>query len=216
MNDRPAFVRLVTFGDSWPYGNELSLGQHPYGEILAGYLGLPFENYSKNAASNEHMVLQLQKYVSDHVAVQDTLAIFFITSPVRTTLIDHDGSEIFIYPWSDRSRGDHAHAWFKYFQTPALDRLRTMMSVLSLQKICQSLQIQDYYIVGWSEIDFDFPGIDKQKIYPSTCAELFGASPEHEFTMARDNMFVKPNDCHPNQLGHQMIADTLQKWILNG
>jgi hypothetical protein len=208
-------MRLVTFGDSWPRGCELAPGDSPYGEILAGRFNVPFQNFSKNATSNDHMILQLQRYIDSSDDVANTLAVFFITSPARCTLIDYDGSEISIYPWSDRSRGEHAYAWFKYFHTPLQDRLRTLISVLSLQRICQIMCLKDYYIVGWNEIDFNFPGINLKKIYPRTCAEMFGAPGAHEFTMAKDNVFVRPNNCHPNQKGHELIANTLYEWISN-
>lgn len=206
-------MHLVTFGDSWPRGCELSKEESTYGEILAERLNASFQNCSKSASSNDHMILQLKRFLDGADDVQNTVAVFFITSCARSTLIDFDGNEISIYPWSDRSRGEHAYAWFKYFHTPLQDRLRTLVSVLALQRICQTKSIKDYYIVGWSEIDFDFPGITREKIYPKTCAELFGAPGEHEFTMAKDNTFVRPNNCHPNQQGHKLIADTLYKWI---
>lgn len=206
-------TKLVTFGDSWPYGAELLPGEIPYGGILSKLLSLNFENHSQNATSNEHMILQLKRYIDSLNEVNKTIAVFFITSPARTCLIDFDGTEKEISPWTDQSRGSRAHAWYKFFHTPLQDQFRTRLVILALQRMCNLFNIDDYYIIGWSNIDLDFPGIDKTKIYNQTCAELFGAPAEHEFSLAKDNQYVYPNNCHPNQNGHVFIAETLAKWI---
>ena len=205
--------KLVTFGDSWPAGAELLAGENPYGVILSNLLSLNFENHSKSATSNEQMILQLERYIESPGYSNQTVAVFFITSTARTCLIDFDGVDKEIYPWADQSRGSHAHAWYKFFHTPLQDQFRTRLAILALQRICNLYNIDDYYFVGWDKIDLDFPGIDKTKIYDKTCAELFGAPCEHEFTLAGDNQYVHPNNCHPNQKGHVLIAETLAKWI---
>ena len=206
-------TRLVTFGDSWPFGGELLPSEKPYGKILAEILLLNFKNYAKSATSNEHMILQLKRYIESTEYDNDTIAVFFITSPARTCLIDFDGTEKEIYPWADQSKGSHAYAWFKFFHTPLQDQFRANTSILALQRMCDQYNIRDYYIIGWSNIDFDYPGIDLSRIYNKTCAELFGAPAEHEFSMAQNNQYVKPNNCHPNQKGHYLIAKTLADWI---
>jgi lysophospholipase L1-like esterase len=32
-------------------------------------------------------------------------------------------------------------------------------------------------------------------------------------TNVANNIYIKPNFAHPNQLGHQLIADRLASWI---
>ena len=56
--------KLVTFGDSWPYGAELKLGQKPFGYWIAESLGYEFENYAEKGTPIEHMILQLQRYIA--------------------------------------------------------------------------------------------------------------------------------------------------------
>jgi hypothetical protein len=206
-------TKLVTFGDSWPCGAELLPDEKPYGKILSDLLSLNFENRSQTATSNEHMVLQLKRYIDSLSEDNKTVAVFFITSPARTCLIDFNGTEKEIYPWADQSRGAYANAWYRFFHTPLQDQFRTRLAILALQRMCNLYSIDDYYIVGWSQIDLDFPGIDKTKIYNKTCAELFDAPSEHEFSLAKDNQYIYPNNCHPNQKGHNLIAETLAEWI---
>ena len=65
--------KLVTFGDSWPYGAELKLGQKPFGYWIAESLGYEFENYAEKGTPIEHMILQLQEFVCRHLNKQDIL-----------------------------------------------------------------------------------------------------------------------------------------------
>jgi hypothetical protein len=207
--------RLVTFGDSWPAGAELDSEGKTYGEILSKLLDLNFENYAQPATSNGHMILQLKQYIDNHEDVKGDTAIFFITSPTRSIYIDYDNLPHEIYPWADTSKGDQAYYYYKFFHTPAQEKFNLNTWILSLQRICDYVKLNDYYVVGWSDFKFDFPGIDTTKIYAKTCAEMFGVSGEHEFTLASESMYVKPNNDHPNQKGHQLIAETLAKWINN-
>lgn len=207
--------RLVTFGDSWPCGAELSPFEKPYGAVLAALLELDFENHAQDATSNEHMILQLKRYIDSPGFTKNTVAVFFITSPARACLIDFDGTEIEIYPRADPAENPRARAWYKFFHTPQQDEFRTNLVILALQKMCDHYGIKDYYIIGWSDILLHYPGIDRSKVYIKTCAELFGASGEHEFSLASSNQYVQPNQCHPNQSGHNLIAETLAEWIKN-
>ena len=57
-------TKFVTFGDSWPWGAELDANQNPFGYWIAEELGYEFENCAEEGTSIEHMILQLQKYIS--------------------------------------------------------------------------------------------------------------------------------------------------------
>lgn len=205
---------LVTFGDSWPSGTELSSSEKTYGALIAEMLSTEFKNYARSATSNEHMILQLKKYIESPNFSNDTIAIFFVTSPARALSIDFNGKEKELYPGSEKNDA-HSSAWYKFFHTPHQDKFRVNSAILSLQRMCEQYKIKDYYIIGWSDVVLDYPGIDKTKIYDRTCAELFGVSGENEFSNASKNQYVAPNICHPNQKGHVLIAETLMKWISN-
>lgn len=210
------FSKLVTFGDSWAYGTELPDGSRTFGQLLADRWDCEFRNYAQDGASNDHMLWQLQKYHQDHGSATQTLAVFFITSPWRSCVIDYDGNPVAIYPWADQSLGDRNYYYFKYFHTPEQERFRFQSTVAALQRTSERLGLQDYYIVGWSDCDFQHPGIDQDRIYAAgqkTCADLFGAPSQHEFSLASDNPYVYPNQNHPNQKGHELIAEVLHEWI---
>ena len=61
-------------------------------------------------------------------------------------------------------------------------------------------------------------GINLDKIYAcgnETAADWFGASSHNgeHLTNVETNLYITPNFAHPNQLGHQLIADKLSAWI---
>ena len=209
-------IKLVTFGDSWPVGSELAANEVPYGKLLAAMLQADFQNYAQPGTSNDHQIFQLKTFLEKNDP-SNTIAVFFITSPARTLVLEDDGkTKKIIYPWADMSRGEVSYYYFKYFHNPPFEQFRLHLSVLSMQRICQMHGIRDFYIVGWSKCNFDFPGIDESKIFKQgavTCADLLGVNGEHEFSLASENQYVYPNHCHPNQQGHKLIAQTLFEWI---
>jgi hypothetical protein len=208
---------LVTFGDSWPYGSELAEGQHPYGHVLASLLQMPFTNCAVPATSNEHMILQLNEYASANGSINGHVAIFFLTWPGRSCWIDYNGYPKEIRPDANADKTSLEYQYFKYFHTPNQEVFRTHQSMLSLQRMSSALDLQDFYIVGWTpNIDFNWPGIDTAKIYKSgdtTCASWLGISSTNFETDLRSSPYVLPNVCHPNQLGHQLIAEKLYNWM---
>lgn len=204
--------RLITFGDSWPDGCELDENGSPYGRLLAQKLALDFVNCARESTSNDHMILQLRDYIASGCCKAD-LAVFFITSPDRMLYIDEHGQDHEIYP----SAGDNetrAQAHFRWFHSRPQTHFRLNSTMLALQHMCQSQGMRDYYIVGWNRCVFDFPGIDLGKIFDqgkTTCAELLGCQPDQ--ALDRRNPYVWPNHFHPNQAGHELIADRLYQWI---
>ena len=203
--------KLVTFGDSWPWGAELSASEKPFGYWIAESLGYEFENCAEEGTSIEHMVLQLQRYVAKNK--QPTTAVFFITNPIRT--MHYQGEQWLTYrPTGQRSPGHEAY--YKYVQSDKLDYHRAQVFVLALQRICEQYHIKDYYMEGWTNIDWKYYGIDTTKFLPQSATEMFGAKTNSntlELTKFQDNEYIKPNKYHPNQRGHELIAKNLHDFI---
>ena len=91
-------------------------------------------------------------------------------------------------------------------------------NILSMQGICRQYNIRDYYIVGWDQlvidllIDAKLPGVDTTKIYHKSCTKLFGYKNLRDFAKRPPNQHVRMCG-HPNELGHELIAQTLYNWI---
>lgn len=202
---------LITLGDSWPEGAELGSGKR-YGEILQERLGIDeFYNYGSGGASNEDMLYQLQTYLSTHwKSSYQVTAIFFLTNPARTAHFPRFMS------WAN---GDiRMKELYMHFTRTEHEVMRSSVAITALQTWCSKHNIDDYYFAGWVRYNTWLPGVDTSRIWAQgqeTAADWFGASDhngEHLLNVG-DNPYIRPNYAHPNQLGHNLIADKLQSWM---
>ena len=216
---------LLTLGDSWPQGGELKgdLGQVPYGNLLKKQLKFDqFYNYGSAGASNEDTLIQLQDYLKNHWhPTDDVTAIIHLTNPARTAHLPRFTS-------LNANSDDRAHwpaeakqfikDFVLHFHTVEHEVMRSSTTVSALQYWCQNHNIQDYYFSGWVKYSAWLPGVNLTKIWGKgneTAADWFGAAShngEHLLNV-ETNPYIKPNFAHPNQLGHQLIADKLATWI---
>lgn len=206
---------LLSFGDSWPFGAELPQGCLTYGDQLAYDRHLPHKNFSRPATSIENLVLQLQQAI-ETIDVRDTIAVFTLTSPTRSMWVDPDGRIIELHV---RNEDLISKTYFKYIWSQDLDHYKVNVTILALQRICQQYGIDDYYVSGFSPIKANFPGINQNKIYPNTLTDLLKCQipvnivNNMDFSIDKQNPFIWPNECHPNQAGHTEIANKLGIWI---
>lgn len=203
--------KFVTFGDSWPWGAELNANEHPFGYWIAEHCGYEFENCAEEGTSIEHMILQLQKYISKNKS--NTTALFFITNPIRT--MHYQGGQWLTYRPTGQKTPGH-EAYYKYVQSDKLDYHRAQIFMLALQRMCQQYNIKDYYLEGWTHIDWSYNGIDTSKIYTQNATEILGVdlNPRtSELRKYQDSEYIKPNKYHPNELGHKRIAKEMWQWI---
>jgi hypothetical protein len=213
---------LLTLGDSWPEGAELGSGKR-YGELLQEQMSFDeFYNYGRGGTSNEHMITQLQTYFQQHHRPDHrTTAIFFLTNPHRTAYWPRDssfnvhGAER--QHWNDEAKQMFMKTWL-HFHTDEVTILRSSLAITTLQKWCRDSGIDDYYFSGWVKYPVWLPTVDVEKIWAQgkeTAGDWFGASDHNGETLCNveNNQYIRPNFAHPNQLGHQLIAEKLQSWI---
>ena len=207
--------RLVVFGDSWPYGVELNQGEKTFGELLHEKLGTDqFVNYSQEGTSIEHLIIQFKNYSSVKETATD-YAVFFITNPIRY-MINEDGDWNTIRPTGDKTA--KTKFYYEHLQSDALDHHRANVTVLALQNMCRTSTkvIKDIYLEGWTNINWNYPGVDQKKFVPKTALQMFEAEMNKrtkELVKYQNNPFIHPNKYHPNQKGHQLIADELYEFI---
>jgi len=207
---------LVTFGDSWPQGSELLHNEKAFGELVTKQLKCKqFKNYAHPASSINHLPVQLKSFMKMFASTMQDLshciAIFSLTGTSRSMIYDKDGLWMFqnpsggyCGPTQDKQLCNYIdeHYW-KFVYSPQLCDVTNNTTLISLQTICANNGIQDYYVNGWESIDF-WNDVDITKIYKGgtvTCKDL-----------ANKNL---AEGGHPNQLGHQLIADALTDWITN-
>ena len=206
-------MKFVTFGDSWPWGSELQEWQHPFGHWIAKELNYKFENRAKQGTTIEHLTLQLKDYVMNE-RYKNTTALFFLTNPIRG-MYYKNGEWLAYRPTGQASEPATKH-YYTHLQSGALDNHRANTTMVTLQHICEKYNIKDYYLEGWSDIDFNYPGIDKTKIYKKTASQIINAKIKRgvlELQAWQDQDLIRPNKYHPNENGHKVIADHILEWI---
>jgi len=204
--------RLHVFGDSWARGSELAEGENTFGELLSNKLSCDeFNNYATPASSINHLLLQFRSFVARTTHLESDLAdwtvLFFLTEPGRTFTIV-DGTTVFLNPDggyglkqdSQLEEKINTNYW-KYIHCDTTSILTANSTVYNLQNLCKHYNICDYYVQGWTEFEF-WSEIDTDKIYKQgkvTCSDLIQGN--------------KASGGHPNQKGHQLIADALYQWF---
>ena len=217
--------RLVSFGDSWAEGSELLPGEKSFGELLSDRLGCEeFSNRGIPASSINHLTVELKSHLHvlsyRNLDPSEWMAVFFLTDQNRG-MTAHNGQHLFQNAMGGFGCGVERlvvdavnDAYWKYIHSPELSDITTNTTIMSLQSMCRYHGIKDYYIAGWQTFNF-WDEVDTSRIYHSgkiSCGNLIGAaSPE-----PHGHNIKNPNQApggHPNQQGHQIIADALYTWI---
>jgi len=212
---------LAVFGCSWTVGTGVS-ATDTFGARLADKLSITnFNNLGIEGSSNSRSVLQLLDYIKrTDISVENSIAVFLITSPARECVIPHP-YENRPTPIIDLISGPTdkvTRSWIKHFASTSNTNFNLHKNILSMQAICRQHNIRDYYIVGWDQlvidllIDAKLPGVDTTKIYHKSCTQLFGYENLRDFAKRPPNQHVRMCG-HPNELGHELIAQTLYNWI---
>jgi hypothetical protein len=204
-------MSLLIFGDSWPFGAELKQNERAYGELLSVRLDQHLCNFSQPSTSIPHLPLQLRTALDQ--GHSDCIAVFFLTG-VDRDLVWHCGRTRELNPTHPEDVD-----WYTKYNSPELTAYRVNTTLIALQAMCAKYNIRDHYIWGWDQVDLWFE-VDTDRIYKQTVADVFlegqtvalGNSKIMHLKNSQ-NKFIWPNSGHPNQLGHQRIADLLQEWI---
>jgi hypothetical protein len=216
--------QLLIFGDSWPHGDELQSHEKAYGTLLADQLKIDnIKNYSQPGTGIGHMILQLQTAIGDHAhSDYKKIAVFFLGGQERFMCYHND--KIFnlnvrgprINPENDPHMAELLNnTYYKYFYSDQIRDFFVNTNILSLQAMCRYHNIEDYYIAGWQQFEC-WPEVDQERIYGQgriSCRELLNMEFDNRDGVVYNNVYFTPNRAHPNQLGHQRIADCLFEWI---
>jgi hypothetical protein len=202
---------LVCLGDSWPQGGELQDPTKSYGHLLRHRMGFDkFFNYGKGGASNEDSLDQFLYFIENFYNPTDqTTVLVHLTNPARSIYWPHNQSWSIEYPAKYRELFLHFHQY---------DDFRSSLAVSTLQAWCNQHKIADFYFSGWVRYNNWLPVVNVDKIWAKgneTASDWFGASDHNgeHLVNVENNQYISPNYCHPNERGHQLIADKLCHWI---
>lgn len=219
---------LVVFGDSTTQGSELLPGDKCYGELLKEKFNFKkVVNLGTPASGPQHLIVQLKIFLDQTPVDQlsQYLAVFWVGGYDRF-MTYHNHEWIFLTPNGGfASKGNNYkfadvanEQYFKYFHSAESAEFNLNTSLITLQTICKKYSICDYYLPGWQSLKL-WPEVDKNKVYDcgnSSFYNLFGLEDKIQYSEKnRSNVYIKPNLTHPNQSGHQLIADTAYEFISN-
>lgn len=213
---------FASFGDSWPAGVDLLPGQQTYGELLAKSKQFEHAQYSQGHTAVEHMVLQLQEFLTEHSPLQqEVTALFSITELSRFACYQENSPKIQPECCSimvnDPTPGHTpSEAYFRYIWSEPGDHFKFYNVIMTLQSLCRMYNIKDYYLLSFSRVNWDllkgYHGIDRNKFWDhgkSNILTMFGLNR----VTPGSTYFAGSATDHPNQLGHQLVADKLAPWI---
>lgn len=205
---------FAIFGDSWPYGVDLNSEEIPFGKILATKLNFNYHCYAEPGTSIEHMILQLHRCLSKQKG-HNTVALFCLTESSRSLYFDPTPQTTSVM-WNGPDPSDIVSTnYYKYIHSDKLDYFRLHQSVVTLQTICKEFKIQDYYVSSFAPINWDIislRGLNRTKFYKQgteTFLDFFGC----DFVDPNNEYFLGSASTHPNQKGHELIAEKLLPWI---
>ena len=204
---------LAVFGcswTSWTAEDEIPK-ENTWGAKLATKLNsTEYTNLGMGSSSNSRSVLQLLEYIKrTDIPIENSIVVFLITTPDRDCVISRDDH---IVNLKSGQSDDLTRSWMTYFTSRPNSDFNLHKNILSMQAICRQYNIRDYYMIGWSDVDLKLPGIDTSKIYHKSCVQLFGYKNQWDFLDTPPNHYVEKGR-HPNELGHELIAQTLYNWI---
>lgn len=207
---------LLGFGDSWATGSELGPTEKPYLDLLSDQLGFPCINFAQPSSSIPHLILQFQQFVDTKYFPKHRYhAIFFLTAIERTFLFDLDTREI--VHCSPQQRNPIMCGEYYKLHTDELADFNLNTSILALQRLCSLYNINDHYVLGWQSpklwTSIDTTKFFRQGLLPITALFCNGQYQPITNLLAEKNQYIWPNQGHPNQQGHELIAQALRDMI---
>lgn len=205
--------RLLVYGDSWPYGAGLNNPElHSFPIIIGKLLALEVHNFSEQGTSVDHAVYSFISHYKHNFLNNTDKVLFCITSKSRSMIFDQDNCAVELHP---RGVKETDRMYYKYFYSEKLADLNLEKNILLVKLICDLLKIQSFFVANWEDI----PCKNHANFYHTT---LLGILHSERVNLIEDtngvSLMWNPSPYlfdhrHPNEKGHQKIAEELSKWI---
>ena len=200
---------LVTIGDSWPAGAELSDPAVSFPVLIAEHLGAESINLSQQSTSADQAVYRLL-HNKLNIDWTHTLVLFCLTGVSRSMYIDSQPREI--HPTSE---GSESVAYYKYIHSNELDQFNRIRNILAAQQFCKVYGCQILFVNNWDKTP-DHDVINQNLFYSKTLTDILNINQQLDDTdwyNISNHEYIRPNLCHPNIDGHNKIARELSIWI---
>jgi hypothetical protein len=220
--------KLVTFGDSWTYGDELLSDEalisglsiddkkndnhrlsHVFGGIIAKHYKLEFDNRGHNSASLQSMIWEFEHWLTSDSNISQSLVLFGLTSPGRMSWWKNTQTYIHsIQLENNKSLPKEFYDLNKYYRVCCSDqelyRMNYLNAVHLFSGMCFKLNIPCLLFNVFS-CKFDIPYAEV--INPNT--GLVTILNE----MNKDKTCRIWASQHPNENGHRLLAEYLIQHI---
>ena len=203
--------RLIVFGDSWPAGvGVTNPGKEGFVALLGKKLNCDVVNLSQPATSIDHAVWKLIDFLKDYNSQQyQDKILFCLTGKIRSWYFKK-GEILELHP----TRVDPTNKlYYSYVYSDELGEAERIKNIILVEELCRKYSLPVNFVLNWDNAP-THPLIDLNNFYPNSLLSLFDIEPlpEEKFTDKHvNNTFM--TQFHPNNLGHQVIADSLFNWL---
>lgn len=203
---------LVTIGDSWPAGAELTNTDDAFPLLVAQQLNIESINLAEPATSADQALYRLINQELD-IDWNHTLILFCLTGISRSMFIRHFALRE-IHPTSELPAST---AYYKYIHSDELDKFNRIRNILSAQYYCTMQGSKILFVNNWDKTP-KHSAIDQSLFYNKTLTEILNIGHalddvELDWYNLSRHEYITPNKCHPNIAGHNVIAKELSNWI---
>ena len=229
-------MKLVTFGDSWVWGDELepennteynheyNLYRHTHnigGVIYNNNSFTNYINYATNGGSNQHILFDLMNYInSDDYDINDVILVG-MTSPMRNILYSNISKTPLTWPgWdydsymnycdSSLNKNKDFENWWKSHIKINLNNRNDILSYIQTCLSIKSLLINHKRYLVWQSIDGNFWEYenDFKEVY---LEKYTNECKNHDMRILIDDFFIFNKDTFQKELDRGLL-DT-QIWI---
>lgn len=223
--------RFIWCGDSWVFGDELDRvypGQSvkSFAQIVSQHFDKECLVLAENKSSISHLVWQLRS-VLDQLTCHD-MVFFGLSGPSRTMMLDQQARPTHILPFFKHNELEHllSKHWYKYFDTEPQQHWQNDNAVDLVNLLCQSKQAQAVFFNIFSPYEggqYLNSGPKWLFALDQSIANFIMKTVNTHYLVDHDNSdisesdwqeqkqlvdrYIRPCWQHPNQAGHQRIAD---------
>lgn len=232
---------LLTFGDSWPAGAQISDKSLAFPKLIAQQLNMELLDLSKNATSIDHLVMSFFNFLEKQYSADNNYtALFCLTDisrniawrptvavPSRNHLWEQDETTLELQ--ANNTVDELSSVYFKYLHSARLEIFDYHKNIMLLKLLCAKYNINDFYTHNFYDPEFEFQIVNKDRFYPVTLTQALDCKPYKEFLPIQTPPEVKEESNrarltsnnlikrggHPTVEGHRVLADKLSMWIKN-
>lgn len=217
--------KVFCFGDSNAAGAELQPHEHPFVHWVANTLNAPYENHGVCGASLGLILHSLVAKIPDITA--DDLVLVTIPPDIRW-YDQNDDRGFFSLQTYERKEyfaflNNKGLEWFRYHHALFIYSMQKILNDIGCTYILTHVygQMDEYKHYGL-KIDFTkfLSDVSMLNLLAETASFIWRCYPDHlprEHHLDRDgpdfidreSKYFWPNDGHPNELGHQRIAELM-------